>query len=39
MTAAELGLRMSAAELTERRALEMVRADEQRAEHERASRR
>jgi hypothetical protein len=38
MTAAELGDRMSAFELMERHALELVRADEQRAEQERAER-
>lgn len=35
MTAAELGIRMSAAELTERRGLEIVRNEEQRRANER----
>ncbi len=36
MTAWELGARMSAAELTERRALDMVRAAEEKAAEERS---
>lgn len=36
MTAAELGVRMSAAELAERRALDMVHAEEQTRAVERA---
>jgi hypothetical protein len=38
MTAWELGARMSAAELTERRALDMVRAAEEKAAEERSMR-